>query len=229
MRLLIIIPAYNEALNIERVVTHLTTNFPQYDYIVVNDGSRDLTADICRENGYNLLDLPVNLGLTGAVQAGIRYAVQNGYDAAIQLDGDGQHRPEYIEALMNTMINEQADIVIGSRFVTEKKPKSLRMLGSDLLSFLIKCSTGQTLTDPTSGMRLYSKKILNEFAYNLNYSPEPDTISYLIKTGAKVREVQVEMDERIAGTSYLNLYRSIKYMLLMTFSITLIQHFRKER
>ena len=229
MRLLIIIPAYNEELNIENVVTNLITNYPQYDYIVVNDGSRDLTADLCRKNGYNLLDLPVNLGLTGAVQAGIRYAVRNNYDAAIQLDGDGQHRPEYIAELMATMEEAGADIVIGSRFVTEKKPKTLRMLGSNLISFLIRMSTKQRINDPTSGMRLYSKKMLNEFAYNINYSPEPDTISYLIKNGAVVREVQVKMDERVAGTSYLSLFRSIKYMILMTFSITFIQHFRKGR
>lgn len=228
MKVLLIIPAYNEELNIERVVSNIIQNFPQYDYIVVNDGSKDATAEICRKNKYNLLDLPVNLGLSGAVQAGMKYAYKYGYDAAIQFDGDGQHKPEYIEDMIKKMEEESADVVIASRFVTEKKEHTLRMLGSNILSSIIQLSTGQRLTDPTSGMRLYSRSVLKEFAYDMNYGPEPDTISYLIKKRkAKVMEVQVKMDERIAGESYLNLYRSMKYMIMMCFSILLIQRFRK--
>lgn len=229
MRILIIIPAYNEELNIERVVDNLIQNFPQYDYVVINDGSKDNTAQLCRKRGYNLIDLPINLGLTGAVQTGMRYAAQNGYDAAVQYDGDGQHRAEYIAKMAATMEKEKAEIVIGSRFVVKKKPHTLRMLGSNLISFIIKISTGQTITDPTSGMRLFSKNVLQEFACDMNYGPEPDTISYLIKQGVKVREVQVYMDERIAGESYLNIVRSIRYMVLMSFSILFIQGFRKRR
>lgn len=229
MRILIIIPAYNEELNIERVVDNLIQNFPQYDYVVINDGSKDNTAQLCRKRGYNLIDLPINLGLTGAVQTGMRYAAQNGYDAAVQYDGDGQHRAEYIAKMAATMEKEKAEIVIGSRFVVEKKPHTLRMLGSNLISFIIKISTGQTITDPTSGMRLFSKNVLQEFACDMNYGPEPDTISYLIKQGVKVREIQVRMDERIAGESYLNIVRSIRYMVLMSFSILFIQGFRKRR
>ncbi len=227
MKVLIIIPAYNEGMNIERVVNNLIQNFPQYDYVVVNDGSKDNTAEVCRRNGYSLLDLPVNLGLSGAVQAGMRYAVRKGYDAAIQIDGDGQHRPEYIAKMIEAMQEEKADIVIGSRFVTEKKPKSLRMFGSNIISFIIRLSTGYRMSDPTSGMRLFGKKVLKAFAYDMNYGPEPDTISYLIKSGNLVKEVQVVMDERIAGESYLNLVRSMKYMLHMCFSIIFIQRFRK--
>lgn len=229
MKILVIIPAYNEELNIKRVVDNLTINYPQYDYVVVNDGSKDSTAAICRNNGYNLIDLPVNLGLSGAVQAGMRYAVKNAYDAAIQFDGDGQHRPQYISALAEKIENSEAEIVIGSRFVAEKKERTLRMLGSNILSFIIKLSTGKLIQDPTSGMRMFSKKVLHEFAYDMNYGPEPDTISYLIKQGVKVEEVQVTMDERIAGESYLNLARSIRYMMLMSFSIIFVQNFRKER
>lgn len=229
MKILVIIPAYNEALNIERVVENLIHNYPQYDYIVVNDGSKDSTADICRKNGYNLLDLPINLGLSGAVQAGMRYAARMGYDAAVQFDGDGQHKAEYIEVLAKEMSVNSAKIVIGSRFVTEKKDKSLRMLGNTILSFIIKVTTGYRMTDPTSGMRMFDKEIVNEFAMDMNYGPEPDTISYLIKQGITVKEVQVEMDERIAGESYLNLVRSVKYMVLMSFSILFVQWFRKGR
>lgn len=227
MKILIMIPAYNEELNIERVVNNLTDNFPQYDYVVINDGSKDDTAKICRQNGFHLIDLPINLGLSGAVQAGMRYAWQNGYDAAIQIDGDGQHRPEYIEQLAKELEKGEAQIVIGSRFVTEKKPRSLRMLGSNVISGLIRLSTGFRLNDPTSGMRLFNRDVVKEFALNINYGPEPDTISYLIKRGVKVKEVQVKMDERIAGESYLNFSKSMKYMILMSFSILFIQGFRK--
>lgn len=229
MKVLVIIPAYNEELNIIRVVNNLIQNFPQYDYVVVNDGSKDRTADLCRREKYNLIDLPVNLGLAGAVQAGIRYAVRNGYDAAVQYDGDGQHRAEYIADLIEMMKRENADIVIGSRYVNEKKPRTLRMLGSNLISLIIKASTGQKITDPTSGMRLFNKNVLREFASDINYGPEPDTISYLIKQGVKVKEVQVYMDDRIAGESYLNIARSMRYMALMCFSILFVQAFRKRR
>ena len=223
MKILVVIPAYNEEANIERVVKNLIDNYPQYDYVVVNDGSKDQTAEICKKNHFNLLDQPINLGLAGAFQTGMKYAYEMGYDAAIQFDGDGQHRPEYIEKMVNEIQNGM-DIVIGSRFVSEQKPSSLRMLGSNIIESMI--NTGNTIKDPTSGMRMYNKKILKLLAENLNMGPEPDTISYLMKSGAKVKEIQVHMDERIAGESYLTLSRSIKYMLTM--SVLLISFFRKK-
>ena len=224
--LLIVIPAYNEAENIERVVNHLITEFPQYDYVVVNDGSKDSTAEICRRNGYNLLDLPVNLGLAGGFQAGLKYAARHGYRYAIQLDGDGQHRPEYIESMQKKM-EEGYDIVIGSRFVGEKKPFTMRMLGSNLIEAAIRLTTGVRIQDPTSGMRMFSRKMIEEFAGGLNYGPEPDTVSYLMKQGAKVAEVPVIMDERVSGVSYLTPVNASKYMIKMLISILLIQNFRK--
>lgn len=224
--MLIIIPAYNEEENIENVVGFIRKRYPQYDYVVVNDGSKDGTADICRSNGFELLDLPVNLGLAGAFQTGLKYAYEKGYDYAIQFDADGQHRPEFIEPMLKQM-QEGYDIVIGSRFVTNRKGKSLRMLGSKLITVAIKLTTGIRISDPTSGMRMFSKAMIKEFAKNLNYGPEPDTISYLLKNGAKVTEIQVEMDERQFGESYLNLVGSIKYMSKMLISILLIQNFRK--
>jgi glycosyltransferase involved in cell wall biosynthesis len=223
---LVIIPAYNEEENIERVVGNLEANYPELDYVVVNDGSKDSTAELCRKNGYNLLDLPVNLGLAGGFQAGLKYAWLRHYSYAVQFDGDGQHRPEYIEAMRKKM-EEGYDIVIGSRFVTEKKPRSMRMLGSNLIAVAIRLTTGVRLKDPTSGMRMFSRKMIEEFALGLNYGPEPDTVSYLIKQGARVAEVQVAMDERIAGVSYLNPVNAAKYMSKMLFSILLIQNFRK--
>ncbi len=225
-KLLIVIPAYNEQDNIVRVVTELTEHYPQYDYVVVNDGSRDRTAALCRAHGFKLIDLPVNLGLAGAFQTGLRYAAENGYDCALQFDGDGQHQPRFIAPMLE-LLEDGADIVIGSRFITVKKPKSLRMLGSYLISWAIRLTTGRAICDPTSGMRMFNRRLLEEFAQNLNYGPEPDTISYLIKNGAVVKELQVEMAERTGGQSYFNLARSAEYMVKMGLSILLIQWFRK--
>ncbi len=228
MKCLVIIPAYNEEENIARVVENLKNNYPMYDYVVVNDGSADNTAKICRKHGYELLDLPVNLGLAGAFQTGLKYAYRKGYDYAIQFDADGQHRPEYIAPMLEK-IREGYDIVIASRFVSKKKPHTLRMLGSNLISAAMKLTTGRRVKDPTSGMRMFNKKMIAEFALNLNYGPEPDTVSYLLKQGATIAEVQAEMDERIAGESYLNMTKSMMYMLRMLLSILFIQNFRKRR
>lgn len=229
MKLLIIIPAYNEQDNIEKVVENLKNSYPQYDYIVINDGSKDKTSQICAEKGYNFIDLPVNLGLTGAFQTGLQYAYKNGYDAALQFDADGQHKAEFIQPMIENMKQTNADIVIGSRFVTVKKPKSLRMVGSYIIALAMWITTGKKLTDPTSGMRLFSRKLIAEFAKDINYSPEPDTISYLIKNGASVTEVQVTMGEREAGESYLNFTNAIKYMIKMGMSIVFIQWFRQRK
>ena len=227
MKLLIIIPAYNEAGSIRNVVHELLSTVPQYDYLVINDGSKDETAKICRENGFNLLDLPVNLGLAGAFQAGMRYAYEHGYDAVIQIDGDGQHDPRYIPRMMQELESDACDLVVGSRFVTEKRPASMRMLGNALIEFLIRVTTGQKLGDPTSGMRLFGPKVIRNFATEMNYGPEPDTVCHLMRNGVRVKEVQVEMRERTAGVSYLNFTRSLVYMLHMCMSILFIQWFRK--
>lgn len=224
--LLIVIPAYNEEKNIVRVVKRLETEYPQFDYVVVNDGSRDDTPKLCRRHGFRMLDLPVNLGLAGAFQAGLKYAYRNGYDYAIQYDGDGQHRPEYIQPMLDKM-QEGYDIVVGSRFLAEKKPRSMRMLGSNLIELALRLTTGAQIHDPTSGMRMFNRSMIEEFARNMNYGPEPDTLSYLIKNGARVAEVQVTMDERLAGVSYLTPVNAAKYMVRMLLSILLIQNFRR--
>lgn len=227
LKLLIIIPAYNEAFNIERVVDNLIANYPQYDYVIVNDGSSDDTRKICANRKYNFLDLPINVGLAGAIRAGIRYANYHGYDYAVQIDGDGQHEPKYIKDMLEKMETAQADIVIGSRFKEKKKPNSMRMLGSRIISGAIKLTTGgKKIEDVTSGMRLFNKRMIKNFGYNMHYSPEPDTIAYLLNCGIKIEEIQVEMYERIAGTSYLNLKNSVWYMLKMLFSILIFQWVR---
>ena len=228
MKVLIIIPAYNEAQNITKVVEKLENNYSRFYYVVINDGSQDETARICREKNYNLLDLPINLGLAGAFQTGMKYAFYNNYDYAIQYDGDGQHNPEYIGKMLKQAEEKGLDIVIGSRFVTEKKPRSLRMIGNSLIELCIYLTTGKQIKDSTSGMRLYGKRMIKKLATSMNYGPEPDTIAFLIRCGAKVEEYQVHMNERTAGESYLNLARSIKYMFHMCSSIIIVQWFRKK-
>ena len=229
MKLLIVIPAYNEADNIVRVVEELKEAVPQYDYVIVNDGSRDSTPDICREKGYPLLDLPANLGLTGAFQTGMRYACEKGYDAVIQIDGDGQHDPKYIPMMAEKMEQSGADLVIASRFVNEKRGLTMRTVGNRILDAAIRITTGKRITDSTSGMRMYGKRLLEIMATDLNSTPEPDTVAYLLLCGAKVEECQVTMRERTAGESYLNPWRSMAYMGHMSFSICLIQRLRKRR
>ena len=228
MKILIIIPAYNEAENIERVVDNLIENYSQYDYVIINDGSTDDTRKICARRGYNLLDLPINVGLSGAIKSGMRYANYYGYDYVLQLDGDGQHDPMYIKDLQACMEQTGADIVIGSRFKTERKPINSRMIGSQLITTAIFLTTkGKYIGDVTSGMRLFNKKMIKRFGYDMHYSPEPDTLAYLLNCGVKIEEVQVQMHERIAGVSYLNFKSSIWYMMKMMFSIFLFQWVRK--
>ena len=222
---LVIIPAYNEEANIGRVAEGLVRDHPELDFVVVNDGSADRTAEICRENGYCLLDLPVNLGLAGAFQAGMKYADRKGYRFAVQFDGDGQHRAEFI-APMREKMEEGYNIVIASRFVTEKKPHSLRMVGSRIIAAAIRLSSGASLKDPTSGMRMYDRRMIHLFANKINYPPEPDTVSWLVKNGAKVAEVQAYMDERTAGVSYLTPMNAVRYMTRTLISILFIQSFR---
>ena len=227
MKLLILIPAYNEAENIERVVNNLIENYPQYDYVIINDGSTDATRKICARNGYNLMDLPVNVGLSGAIKSGMRYANYYGYDYVLQLDGDGQHDPAYIQSMIDKMMETDCDIVIGSRFKTGKKPVTSRMIGSQILTAAIWLTTGgKYIGDVTSGMRLFNKKMIKRFGYDMHYSPEPDTLAYLLNCGVKIEEVQVQMQERIAGVSYLNFKNSAWYMMKMMFSIMIFQWVR---
>lgn len=226
---LIIIPAYNEEDNILAVVEEITANYPQYDYVVINDGSTDATRKVCANNGINLLDLPVNLGLSGAIRSGMKYANYYGYEYVVQLDGDGQHSPEYISDMLHCMEQTQADIVIGSRFKTQRKPFTARMVGSQLITYAIWLTTrGKYIGDVTSGMRLFNKRMIKMFGYRINYRPEPDTLAFLLNQGVKIEEVQVTMRERVAGSSYLNMKSSFSYMLHVLFNVLVFQWVRKE-
>ncbi|BDF57350.1 putative glycosyl transferase [Christensenellaceae bacterium] len=223
--LLVFIPAYNEQDNIEKVVKDIKEHCTDVDFVVIDDGSTDDTVRICREKNIPYLSLPINLGLDGVFQTGNKYAYLNGYQMAMPFDGDGQHNAEYIAPLIDKM-KEGYDIVIGSRFVDRKKHRSLRMAGSRLLSGMFRLTTGKRFTDPTSGMRLVSRKIMKQIAFDPNCGAEPDTWAYFVRKGARLAEVQVEMNEREAGTSYFTLGRSIAYMFRMLISMAFINLFR---
>ena len=226
MKVLAIIPAYNEEESISSTIEELLTAHTGCDYLVVNDGSLDATERICCERGFRHVSHPTNLGLTAGFQTGVKYALAHGYDAVIQFDADGQHVPDYLPKMVDEMEATGADIVIGSRFVTEEKPLSARMIGSRLISGIIKLTTGQRINDPTSGLRLYNKAMMEEFARRFDFGPEPDSLAYLMRRGARVSEVQVTMRERQAGESYLNVTKSISYMARTCTSILLAQWFR---
>jgi len=228
MKTLIIVPAYNEALNIEKTVKDITSN-TDYDYVVINDCSKDNTKEICDKNNFNTLSLPINYGLTSGIQVGMKYAYKNDYDVAIQFDGDGQHQAKFLKKIVKEIEENNYDVVIGSRFASEKKPFTARMFGSNIIQFAIKLITGKTIKDPTSGMRAYNKNAIKEFITNSSLTPEPDTLVYMIKKGMKVKEVQVVMKDREFGESYLNAFKSIEYMATMLFSIIFVRAFTSKK
>jgi len=222
---ILIIPSYNEAGNIERVVDELISGYPQFDYVVVTDGPTDGTDEICRRRGYNTVFLPQNMGLTLCFQNGMKYARENGYAYAVQFDGDGQHRPEYIQSMVDAA-KQGAELVQGSRFLPlegeseQLKPlKGMRSVGSELIKLWIRWRTGRKVTDPTCGLRLYSRDLINEFASRENYAPEPDTVAKLLEQKVKYAEVPVRVSERESGESYLRPVKAVKYMWRMMRSI----------
>ena len=184
LRTLVVIPAYNEALNIEKTVTDIKENAANVDYIIINDGSKDNTLEVIAKNQYNYIDGFCNLGLFGAVQTGFKLALKYNYDIVIQFDGDGQHSAKYISEMVKE-IESGNDIVIGSRFVSEKKPYTARMIGSRLIALAIKIMTSVTITDPTSGFRAYGKSCIKEYATEMNNPPEPDTLVYMLRKKEK--------------------------------------------
>ena len=225
MKILLIIPAYNEQDSIGSLLAELRL-YPEYDCLVVNDCSKDKTLDVVRQYDVKYLDLPINLGLSGAVQAGMLYAYKNNYDICVQIDGDGQHPPSEIKKLLTLLIEKDIDIAIGSRFFDKQESKYqqtfLRALGAKHISFCIKLLSGLNLTDPTSGMRAYKRKVFKEMAMATNERPEPDTILFFARRGFKIEETQVDMKDREAGESYLTPIRAVKYMLDNTVSFLFV-------
>ena len=222
MKVLMIIPAYNEEKSILKTVENLKVKNSNVDYVIINDGSSDRTKKICEDNNLNYIDLANNLGIGGAVQTGYMYAFQNNYDIAIQFDGDGQHDAKYIDDLVDAISNGN-DMVIGSRFIEKTngfKSSFMRKQGIQVLSTLIKICTGKKITDPTSGFRAANRKVIEYFMreYPVDY-PEPDTIVKLLKRGYKVKEIPVLMKERKNGKSSITPLKSVYYMIKVCLSI----------
>ena len=221
-KVLVIIPAYNEAENIVRVVNHMMEQAPQYDYLVVNDGSTDDTLKLCHRENFHYLDLTINMGIGGAVQAGYIYARKNDYDIAVQMDGDGQHDIAYLDKMLIPIINKEADVVIGSRFLEKEGFQSSfsRRLGINILSFLIRLTTGKRIMDVTSGYRAVNKMFIEIYSkdYPMDY-PEPEAIVAAIMHLGRVKEIPVQMRAREGGTSSITFKKSIYYMIKVTLAI----------
>ncbi|MBS4816389.1 MAG: glycosyltransferase family 2 protein [Clostridium sp.] len=224
MKKIIVIPAYNEEGNLEKTVRDIRENAPDFDYIIVNDCSTDNTLGMCREKGFSYLNLPVNLGIGGAVQTGYRYAYYHGYDLAVQFDGDGQHSAKFLAQMAKVLEETESDMVIGSRFIEKEgfQSSGLRRVGIRYFSLLIKLLTGKTVTDPTSGMRMINRKLLKKFTneYPKDY-PEPESVVTVLSEKHKVTEIPVVMNEREEGISSISLRNSVYYMIKVSFAVVI--------
>lgn len=228
MKKIAIIPAYNERDSIVKTVADLKNKAPDFDYVVINDCSKDDTMSICQEQGLNVLNLPINLGIGGAVQTGYLYAYNNHYDIAVQFDGDGQHDASYLDMMCETLERENLDMVIGSRFIKKEgfQSSGLRRVGIRHFAFLTKLLFGQEITDATSGMRMCNRRVMELFIkdYPRDY-PEPECVARLLRHKFKIKEVPVIMHEREAGVSSISLRKSGYYMIKVTLAI-LIERLR---
>lgn len=224
MKVLIVIPAYNEEENILNTCKKIKEFSEELEYVVINDGSKDNTLKILQENNLNHINLIKNLGIGGAVQTGYKYAYENNYDIAVQFDGDGQHDVNYVKKICEPLINGQADMCIGTRYLDKTSSKFqstfMRRLGSSIISFFIKVCCHKKITDPTSGFRAVNKRVIEKFAkdYPKEY-PEPESTVSLLVNGYKIKEVPVSMNERIGGTSSIRLWKSVDYMVKVVLAI----------
>ncbi|HCH97815.1 MAG TPA: glycosyl transferase family 2 [Lachnospiraceae bacterium] len=222
MKCLIIIPAYNEAANIEKVINNIVQNYPQYDYVIINDGSTDKTEEVCANAGYQVLNLPINMGIGGAVQTGYRYAKKNNYDAAVQIDGDGQHDVAFLEDMLKLLETGEADVVIGSRFVQKEgfQSSQIRRVGIRFLSILARILTGVQIRDITSGYRVVNRRFIEIYAndYPADY-PEPEAMIIAAVHGGIIKEYPVVMRERENGTSSITFKKSVYYMIKVTLAM----------
>ena len=222
MKKLIIIPAYNEEACIEKTVENIQKSAPSFDYIIINDCSGDKTKEICEKKQFHFINLSVNLGIGGAVQTGYMYALENHYDVAVQVDGDGQHDAAFLNEMAMFMEENQADMVIGSRFIEKKgfQSSGLRRMGIKFFTGLIKVLTGKTITDPTSGLRMVDREIIKIFAENYPQDyPEPETVVSVIRKNMKVKEIPVVMKERQGGVSSISPRKSVYYMIKVSLAI----------
>ncbi|MBQ9009059.1 MAG: glycosyltransferase family 2 protein [Clostridia bacterium] len=223
--LLVIVPAFNEEQNIRRVIRDLREQ-AGVDLLVVDDGSSDGTCAVCRELGVAVARHRVNLGLAEAVRTGIRAALREGYRYVLQFDGDGQHDAAAVADLLRVARETDADIVIGSRYLHWDGGTAGKRAGRRLISLCIRMACGQRIADPTSGMRLMNRRVMEQFTASAFCLPEPDTLAYLIRKGFRVVEIPVTMRERLYGESYLNLPESLRYCFRVMTSILFLQWLR---
>jgi len=220
--MLVIIPAFNEEGSIGKVVEEVKTQLPGMDVLVVNDGSSDLTSEIAQSRGAIVLDLPFNLGIGGAMQAGYKYAYEKGYDIAIQVDGDGQHDPREISKLLRALGEGNVDVAMGSRFIgdSQYKVSVMRRLGILILSKAISMIVRQKVTDPTSGFRAANRRAIQLFSVNYPQDyPEPEAMVLLHQCGLKMKEIPVKINQRYSGESSITKIRSIYYMVKVLLAI----------
>lgn len=236
-KVLLIIPAYNEEENILKtyngVINYNKKNNTNYDVIVINDGSKDKTSEICHKNGIPVIDLIHNLGIGGAVQTGYKYAYYHNYDIAVQYDGDGQHDVRYVKKIIEPIIKNEADMVIGSRFIKNIdtfKSTFVRRIGIKVISSFMKFATGKKIYDTTSGFRACSKELIYDFSvsYPSEY-PEPITTAEVLKKKYCVKEIPVEMNEREGGVSSIRAWKNIYYMLNVCLALLVIKIRRYKR
>ncbi len=234
MKILLIIPAYNEEENILNTCRKIEEYDKNIDYIVINDGSIDNTEKILQENNIKNIKLVKNLGIGGAVQTGYKYAYENNYDIAVQFDGDGQHDVSYVSKICEPIINGQANMCIGTRYLdkeaSEFQSTFMRRFGKNIISFFILLFCHKKITDPTSGFRAIDKEIIKIFAndYPTDY-PEPESTVKVLVDKFKVVEKPVNMNERIGGKSSINVWKSIDYMLKVSLAVIIDSiHFRKK-
>ena len=227
-KILLIIPAYNEQDNILDVCNIIKkyneSNEQKLDYIVINDGSKDDTLKKLQENRLNHINLINNLGIGGAVQTGYKYAYENNYDIAVQFDGDGQHDVNYVKKICEPIIEGQANMCIGTRYLDKKESKFqstfMRRLGSGIISFFIHLCCGKRITDPTSGFRAVDKTVIKEFANNYPTEyPEPESTVSLLVSKYKIIDVPVSMNERKGGVSSIRFGKTIDYMAKVVLAI----------
>lgn len=229
MKKLIIIPAYNESANIEKTIKMIQENAPEFDYVIINDCSTDDTKKICEKNGYNYIDLPINLGIGGAVQTGYRYGYEEDYDMAVQVDGDGQHDPKFLATMADYLEEHGLDMVIGSRFINKEgfQSSGARRMGIKYFTVLIQLLTGKKITDPTSGLRMVNHDVMKIFAYDYPKDyPEPESVVAILRQKKNVEEIPVVMKAREGGVSSISPKKSVYYMIKVTLAI-LIERIRK--
>jgi len=221
-RILAIVPAYNEEGAIKKVVEEIQSVQPHIDIVVIDDGSTDRTVDIARNAGARVISLPFNLGIGGAVQTGFKYAAERAYEAAVQVDGDGQHEPDQIPILLKALDKPGTDVVLGSRFLEAGgyKTSMVRQIGVRIFMLINSILLKKRITDNTSGFRAYGKRAIAFLASNYPYDyPEPESVIILERNGFSIEEVPITMRQRETGRSSISAVRAVYYMVKVLLAI----------